>query len=186
MTSWTVTQTHRYKAAIEGAGITDWLSFIPTSDISQVDYDMRLQEKSDEPFLQFSAVMHTDQVTTPLLILHGESALEFPVSRAANFSFSSPSAAKPCAWSPIRVRPISSGLPNSAATSSPKSKLGSKSTIHSQPAPNAPNHTLSSKQPSSRAKRASEGPLFSLLFKRPDSPLFRAVGLLQKWGLVPT
>jgi hypothetical protein len=25
-----------------------------------------------------------------------------------------------------------------------------------------------------------------LLFKRPDSLLFRAVGLLQKWGLVPT
>ena len=45
MTSWTVTQTHRYKAAIEGAGITDWLSFIPTSDIWQVDYDARLQEK---------------------------------------------------------------------------------------------------------------------------------------------
>ncbi|HEX9155584.1 MAG TPA: prolyl oligopeptidase family serine peptidase, partial [Nitrospira sp.] len=33
MTAWTVTQTNRYKAAIEGAGITDWLSFIPTSDI---------------------------------------------------------------------------------------------------------------------------------------------------------
>ena len=24
MTSWTVTQTHRYRAAIEGADITDW------------------------------------------------------------------------------------------------------------------------------------------------------------------
>ena len=37
MTAWTVTQTHRYKTAIEGAGITDWLSFIPTSDIAQVE-----------------------------------------------------------------------------------------------------------------------------------------------------
>jgi dipeptidyl aminopeptidase/acylaminoacyl peptidase len=45
MTAWTVTQTHRYKAAIEGAGITDWLSFIPTSDIPQTDYDQRRQEK---------------------------------------------------------------------------------------------------------------------------------------------
>ena len=49
MTSWTVTQTHRYKAAIEGAGITDWLSFIPTSDTWQTDYDARLQEKDPEP-----------------------------------------------------------------------------------------------------------------------------------------
>ncbi len=78
MTSWTVTQTHRYKAAIEGAGITDWLSFIPTSDIAQVDYDLRLQEKDPAPLLRFSAVMHADQVTTPLLILHGEADLRVP------------------------------------------------------------------------------------------------------------
>jgi len=85
MTSWTVTQTHRYKAAIEGAGITDWLSFIPTSDIAQVDYDMRLQEKDPVPLLQFSAVMHADQVTTPLLILHGESDLRVPTFQGREF-----------------------------------------------------------------------------------------------------
>ncbi len=85
MTSWTVTQTHRYKAAIEGAGITDWLSFIPTSDIAQVDYDMRLQEKDPSPLLQFSAVMHADQVTTPLLILHGESDLRVPTFQGREF-----------------------------------------------------------------------------------------------------
>lgn len=85
MTSWTVTQTHRYKAAIEGAGITDWLSFIPTSDIAQVDYDMRLQEKDPTPLLQFSAVMHADQVTTPLLILHGEADLRVPTFQGREF-----------------------------------------------------------------------------------------------------
>jgi dipeptidyl aminopeptidase/acylaminoacyl peptidase len=78
MTSWTVTQTSRYKAAIEGAGITDWLSFIPTSDIAQVDYDARLQEKDPAPFLRFSAVMYVDRVTTPLLILHGEADERVP------------------------------------------------------------------------------------------------------------
>ncbi len=85
MTSWTVTQTHRYKAAIEGAGITDWLSFIPTSDIGQVDYDLRLQEKDPEPFLKFSAVMHADQVTTPLLILHGEADQRVPAFQGREF-----------------------------------------------------------------------------------------------------
>ena len=85
MTSWTVTQTHRYKAAIEGAGITDWLSFIPTSDIGQVDYDMRLQEKDPAPFLAFSAVMHADQVTTPLLILHGEADQRVPAFQGREF-----------------------------------------------------------------------------------------------------
>jgi dipeptidyl aminopeptidase/acylaminoacyl peptidase len=85
MTSWTVTQTHRYKAAIEGAGITDWLSFIPTSDIGQVDYDLRLQEKDPTPMLQFSAVMHVDQVTTPLLILHGEADLRVPTFQGREY-----------------------------------------------------------------------------------------------------
>jgi dipeptidyl aminopeptidase/acylaminoacyl peptidase len=85
MTSWTVTQTRRYKAAIEGAGITDWLSFIPTSDIGQVDYDLRLQEKDPAPFLQFSAVMHADQVTTPLLILHGEADRRVPTFQGREF-----------------------------------------------------------------------------------------------------
>jgi dipeptidyl aminopeptidase/acylaminoacyl peptidase len=85
MTAWTVTQTNRYKAAIEGAGITDWLSFIPTSDIAQVDYDMRLQEKDPAPLLQFSAVMHADKVTTPLLILHGEADLRVPHFQGREF-----------------------------------------------------------------------------------------------------
>jgi dipeptidyl aminopeptidase/acylaminoacyl peptidase len=85
MTSWTVTQTHRYKAAIEGAGITDWLSFIPSSDIWQVDYDARLQEKDATPMLQFSAVMHVDQVTTPLLILHGDADLRVPVLQGREY-----------------------------------------------------------------------------------------------------
>jgi dipeptidyl aminopeptidase/acylaminoacyl peptidase len=85
MTSWTVTQTSRYKAAIEGAGITDWLSFIPTSDTWQTDYDARLQEKDPMPTLQFSAVMHADRVTTPLLILHGAADLRVPTFQGREF-----------------------------------------------------------------------------------------------------
>lgn len=79
MTAWTVTQTSRYRAAIEGAGITDWLSFIPTSDVQQIDYDQRRQEKNVEAFLKFSAVMFADRMTTPLLILHGINDIRVPV-----------------------------------------------------------------------------------------------------------
>jgi dipeptidyl aminopeptidase/acylaminoacyl peptidase len=85
MTSWTVTQTHRYKAAIEGAGITDWLSFIPTSDTWQTDYDARLQEKDPSPMLKFSAVMFADKVTTPLLILHGSADIRVPTFQGSEF-----------------------------------------------------------------------------------------------------
>ena len=71
MTSWSVTQTNRYKAAVEGAGITDWLSFMWTSDVQQIDYDARWPDKDPDAFLGFSAAMHSESVTTPLLILHG-------------------------------------------------------------------------------------------------------------------
>jgi dipeptidyl aminopeptidase/acylaminoacyl peptidase len=79
MTAWTVTQTHRYRAAIEGAGITDWLSFIPTSDIAQVDYDARYEERDPKAFLEFSPIMYADRVTTPLLILDGQADRRVPL-----------------------------------------------------------------------------------------------------------
>jgi dipeptidyl aminopeptidase/acylaminoacyl peptidase len=78
MTAWTVTQTHRYRAAIEGAGITDWLSFMWTSDVQQTDYDARWPDKDPEAFTVFSAVMYSDSVVTPLLILHGAADQRVP------------------------------------------------------------------------------------------------------------
>jgi dipeptidyl aminopeptidase/acylaminoacyl peptidase len=85
MTSWTVTQTHRYRSAVEGAGITDWLSFIPTSDIAQIDYDALWPEHDPEPFLKFSAVQFADRVTTPLLILDGTADERVPAFQGREF-----------------------------------------------------------------------------------------------------
>jgi dipeptidyl aminopeptidase/acylaminoacyl peptidase len=78
MTSWTVTQTARYRAAVEGAGITEWLSFIMSSDVQQTDYDARPLSAGAAPFLRYSAVMFADRVTTPLLILHGAADVRVP------------------------------------------------------------------------------------------------------------
>jgi dipeptidyl aminopeptidase/acylaminoacyl peptidase len=85
MTSWTVTQTRRYRAAIEGAGITDWLSFIWTSDVQQIDYDARWPEEDPDAFLRYSAVMHAAAVTTPLLILHGASDVRVPTFQGREY-----------------------------------------------------------------------------------------------------
>ncbi len=85
MTAWTVTQTARYRAAIEGAGITEWLSFIMSSDVSQVDYDARLLTAGAEPFLRYSAVMFADRVSTPLLILHGAADERVPTYQGREF-----------------------------------------------------------------------------------------------------
>jgi dipeptidyl aminopeptidase/acylaminoacyl peptidase len=85
MTSWTVTQTHRYRAAVEGAGITDWASFMWTSDVQQIDYDARWPEKDPDAFLKFSAVMHAEAVTTPLLILHGAADERVPTYQGREY-----------------------------------------------------------------------------------------------------
>lgn len=85
MTSWTVTQTHRYKAAIEGAGITDWLTFMWTSDVQQIDYDARWPDKDPNAFLDFSAAMHAENVTTPLLILHGAADERVPTYQGREY-----------------------------------------------------------------------------------------------------
>ncbi len=78
MTSWTVTQTNRYKAAVEGAGITDWEPFLWTSDVPQTDYDNRWTDEDPEAFRQFSVMAFAKNVTTPLLILHGEQDIRVP------------------------------------------------------------------------------------------------------------
>jgi dipeptidyl aminopeptidase/acylaminoacyl peptidase len=85
MTSWTVTQTSRYKAAVEGAGITDWASFIWTSDLTQFDYDARWTDEDPEPFRKFSAVAFANKVTTPLLILHGEADQRVPTFQGMEY-----------------------------------------------------------------------------------------------------
>ncbi len=85
MTSWTVTQTGRYKAAVEGAGITDWAPFLWTSDIQQTDYDARWTDEDPEAFRKFSAVAFADKVTTPLLILHGEADQRVPTFQGIEY-----------------------------------------------------------------------------------------------------
>jgi len=85
MTSWTVTQTHRYKAAIEGAGITDWLTFMWTSDVQQIDYDARWTDKDPNAFFAFSAIMHAEDVTTPLLVLHGANDERVPTYQGREY-----------------------------------------------------------------------------------------------------
>ena len=59
MTSWTVTQTSRYKAPIEGAGVTDWAPFVWTSDVQQIDYDARWTDEDPEAFRKFCGGVRT-------------------------------------------------------------------------------------------------------------------------------
>jgi dipeptidyl aminopeptidase/acylaminoacyl peptidase len=87
MTSWTITQTHRFKAAAVGAGVTNLWSFTGTSDIPGFLPDYF----GGEPWTQFDAfqkhspITYVKNVTTPTLVLHGEADVRVPTSQGYEF-----------------------------------------------------------------------------------------------------
>ena len=83
MTAWGITQTDRFKAAMMGAAITDWLSFHGTSNLAvwdQVANDASPYEQGG-PYDKFSPMNYIARVKTPTLILHGEADPYVPVSQ---------------------------------------------------------------------------------------------------------
>jgi dipeptidyl aminopeptidase/acylaminoacyl peptidase len=87
MTMWTVTQTNRFKAAVAGAGISDWLSYYGQNAIDQwmlpyfgasVYDDPKVYEKS-------SPITFIKNVKTPTLIVVGERDGECPAPQSYEF-----------------------------------------------------------------------------------------------------
>lgn len=87
MTTWAITQTNRFKAACAGAPVTDMYSGYGTSDILWADE----QEFGGKPWenpetlMQSSPLSHVAQVTTPILLLHGENDLRCPILHTEEF-----------------------------------------------------------------------------------------------------
>jgi dipeptidyl aminopeptidase/acylaminoacyl peptidase len=87
MTFWAVTQTSRFKAAIGHAGISDWYSFYGQTDIPyllQFGFGGTPWE-TKETFERWSPVEFADNVTTPLLITHGEEDRRVPIAQAEQY-----------------------------------------------------------------------------------------------------
>ena len=89
MTSWTITQTDRFKAASVGARVTDLVSFTGTSDIASFLPDYFGGEFWDEGryevYRDHSAMAHVGNVKTPTLIQHGEADVRVPISQGYEF-----------------------------------------------------------------------------------------------------
>jgi dipeptidyl aminopeptidase/acylaminoacyl peptidase len=87
MTEWAITQTHRFKAAVAGAGLSDLTSYYGTTDIpsfmrwSFVEDPHAIERHYD----QHSAITFAKNVTTPTLILHGEADVRVPTSQSYEF-----------------------------------------------------------------------------------------------------
>jgi dipeptidyl aminopeptidase/acylaminoacyl peptidase/CubicO group peptidase (beta-lactamase class C family) len=87
MTSWTITQTRRFKAASVGAAVTNLVSFTGTADIPSFlpDYLGTQPWDSHDLYRARSAVFNAKGVTTPTLVQHGEADVRVPVSQGYEF-----------------------------------------------------------------------------------------------------
>ncbi len=87
MTSWTITQTKRFKAASVGAAVTNLVSFTGTADIPGFlpDYFGSQPWEDATLYRARSPVFQAQGVTTPTLVQHGETDARVPISQGYEF-----------------------------------------------------------------------------------------------------
>jgi dipeptidyl aminopeptidase/acylaminoacyl peptidase len=87
MTMFGVTQTHRFKAAVAGAGISDWRSYYGENQIDQWMTPFFGASVYTDPavYAKSSAINYIKSVTTPTLIVVGDRDGECPAPQSFEF-----------------------------------------------------------------------------------------------------
>ena len=87
MTMWAETQTHRFAAAVAGAGLSDWLSYYGVNEIDEWMMPFFGASVYDDPAIYAkSDPMHfVKKVQTPTLILVGDSDGEVPMEQSVEW-----------------------------------------------------------------------------------------------------
>ncbi len=87
MTMFAVTQTHRFRAAVAGAGISDWLSYYGENSIDQWMTPFFGASVYDDPaiYAKSSAMTFIKKVTTPTLVIVGDRDGECPAPQSFEF-----------------------------------------------------------------------------------------------------
>ncbi len=87
MTMFAVTQTHRFRAAVAGAGISDWKSYYGENQIDQWMIPFFGASVYDDPavYAKMSAINYIKNVATPVLEVVGERDGECPAPQSFEF-----------------------------------------------------------------------------------------------------
>ena len=87
MTMWAVTQTNRFKAAMAGAGIANWLSYYGENKIDQWMIPFFGKSVYDDPevYAKSAPIHFIKKAKTPTLILVGDSDAECPTPQSYEF-----------------------------------------------------------------------------------------------------
>lgn len=86
LTNWIITHDTRFKAAVSGAGISNWISDYGTADIPRTKesefFGAPWEHGSAQLLLRQSPIMYAGAVRTPTLFVHGESDFRVPIEQA--------------------------------------------------------------------------------------------------------
>ncbi len=87
MTMWTVTQTNRFRAAVAGAGISDWQSYYGENGIDQWMIPFFGASVYDDPaiYAKSSPITFIRQVRTPTFEFVGDADVECPMPQTQEF-----------------------------------------------------------------------------------------------------
>jgi dipeptidyl aminopeptidase/acylaminoacyl peptidase len=87
MTMWTVTQTHRFKAAVAGAGVVNWQSYYGQNAIDEWMIPYFGASVYDDPsvYAKSSPITFIKNVKTPTLVVVGERDAECPAPQSYEF-----------------------------------------------------------------------------------------------------
>lgn len=87
MTMWAETQTHRFAAAVAGAGLSDWLSYYGVNDIDEWMIPFFGASIYDDPavYAKSDPIHFVKNVKTPTLILVGDSDGEVPMEQSVEW-----------------------------------------------------------------------------------------------------
>ena len=86
LTSWIVGHTDRFTAAVAKAPVTNWMSFVGTTDGASwyFDFEKHFWEDPSE-HLQRSPLMYVGNVTTPTMLMTGERDLRTPMEQTEQY-----------------------------------------------------------------------------------------------------
>ncbi|MEM8933581.1 MAG: S9 family peptidase, partial [Acidobacteriota bacterium] len=88
LTTWTVGHTDRFAAAVAQRNVTNWHSFVGTSDFNHAfveawfpGYPWEVRDN----YLERSPLYHVDKVTTPVLLIHSEQDYRTPLEQTLQY-----------------------------------------------------------------------------------------------------
>lgn len=91
LTNWTVTQTHRFAAAVSQRSVADWIGFWYSADFTLFTptWFRTNPYQNAQEFLDRSPTHYASRITTPLMLIDGEADLRTPPTQGSEAMFRS-------------------------------------------------------------------------------------------------